>query len=91
MKHLFLILVALILVSCASIKPVKFVGPNGSEAYTMKCSGLGRTLEKCYVKAGQVCPSGYNVVNRSSSTVATTINGQLLAAPQHNLTIECKS
>ena len=85
-----IVAVSMLLVSCASIKPQSFIGPNGKQAYTMRCSGLGRTLEMCYQKAGEVCPSGYGIVGQNSSTVAVPINGSFIAAPQHNLTIECK-
>ncbi len=81
----------LILASCASIDPQQFVGPSGKTAYSMRCSGMGRSLDACYKKAGEVCPSGYSILDRASGTVAmTTSTGALLAAPQHNLAIECK-
>ena len=41
-------------VGCASVAPVKFVGPNGKAAYSMRCSGMGRSMEECYQKAGEV-------------------------------------
>lgn len=81
----------LVLASCASIDPQPFVGPSGKTAYSMRCSGMGRSLDACYKKAGEVCPSGYSIIDRASGTVAmTTSTGALLAAPQHNLAIECK-
>jgi hypothetical protein len=33
------------------------LGPLGKTAYSMKCSGMDRTLEQCYVKAGEVSPN----------------------------------
>lgn len=82
--------ISISLASCASINPVSFKGPNGKQAYTMRCSGMGRTLEMCYQKAGEVCPNGYNIVGQNSSIVAVPVNGSFMAAPQHNLSIECK-
>lgn len=82
---------AFLLASCASIDPVPFNGPNGRQAYSMKCSGMGRTLDACYVKAGELCPAGYNIVDRTTGTVAVpTMNGGFMAAPQHSLAVECK-
>ena len=89
-KHTIIAAISLFLVSCASINPVSFQGPNGKQAYTMRCSGIGRTLEMCYQKAGEVCPGGYNIIGQDSSTVAVPINGSIMAAPRQNLTIECK-
>lgn len=79
-----------LLSGCAVIKPQPFKGPDGGQAYTMKCSGFGRTLEKCYQKSGEICPNGYSIVNQSSSTIAIPSGNSFIAAPQHNLTIECK-
>lgn len=84
------IFVLAFVVSCASIEPMQFVGPNGKTAYSMRCSGMGKTLDACYKKAGEICPNGYNIIDRSSNTVAVPVNGSFMAAPQHNIAIECK-
>ncbi len=90
MKFLTSALLVLMLAGCASIKPVPFKGPNGNKAYSMHCSGMGRTLGKCYQKAGEVCPNGYSIVGQNTSTIAVPYNGSFVAAPQHSLTIECR-
>jgi hypothetical protein len=59
------------LVACAAIEPQQFVGPNNKTAYSMKCSGMGRTLDACYKKAGGICPGGYNIIDRATGTVGT--------------------
>lgn len=82
--------VCLGLSACASITPVRISGPNGRAAYTMKCSGMGRTIEACYQKAGEVCPAGWTVVDRSTGTVGMPVNGGFMLAPRYSLTIECK-
>ncbi len=52
---------------------------------------MGRTLDACYMKAGELCPSGYNILDRASGTVAVPVSGGgIIAAPQHNLAVECK-
>ena len=90
MKVRYLALV-LLLTACAAIEPQQFVGPNGKTAYSMRCSGMGRTLDACYKKACEVCPSGYTIVDRASGTIAVPVTGGgMIAAPQHNLAIECK-
>jgi len=90
MKKSSIILIALSLASCAAIEPKQFIGPNGKIAYSMRCSGMGRTLDACYQKAGEVCSNGYTIIDRASGTVAVPVNGSIMAAPQHNLAIECK-
>lgn len=78
--------ITLLLSACSATKQQQFVGPNGKTAYSMRCSGI----ERCYKKAGEICPSGYTIVDRASGTVAVPVNGGIMAAPQHNLAIECK-
>lgn len=80
----------LMLTSCASVTPREFRGPNGRTAYSMRCSGMGRTLDDCYQKAGELCPGGYTIIDRASGTVAVPVSGGIVATPQHNLAIECK-
>ena len=89
-KNISIITTVIFATSCASISPQKFVGPNGKTAYSMRCSGMGRTLDACYKKAGEICPQGYTIIDRASGTVAVPINGSFMAAPQHNIAIECK-
>jgi len=83
-------LILLVLVGCASITPHQVRGPSGRDAYTMSCSGMGRTLERCYAKAGEICPSGYSIVDRSSDPVMVPTAYGALAASEDTLIIECK-
>lgn len=90
MKNIVIIALGATLFGCASIDPKPFSGPSGKQGYSMRCSGMGRTLEACYQKAGELCKMGYSIVDRTSSTVAVPVNGSIMAAPQHSLAIECK-
>jgi len=74
------------LTGCAGIEPKPIQGPNGRPGYTMACSGLGRSIDACYEKAGTLCPNGYNVVDRPASYWAT----QDVAGTRQGLVIECK-
>ena len=65
----------------------EFKGPNGNPAYSMNC---GNDLNRCYQKAGEVCPAGYNIIDRSTATAAVPYGGAIIAAPQHTLAIECR-
>lgn len=90
LKQIPLVLIPLFLASCAAIEPQQFVGPNSKAAYSMKCSGMGRTLDACYKKAGELCPGGYNIVDRASGAVGVPMNGGTMMSTQHNIAIECK-
>ncbi len=89
-KYLMLVIASLLMTACASIDPISIKGPDGKQGYTMKCSGMGRTIEQCYQKAGELCSNGYIVVGQDNSTIAVPVNGSIMAAPRRNLTIECK-
>ena len=85
----------LALVSCAMflfvlegcVRTQEFKGPNGRTAYSMSC---GNRLGACYERAGEVCPNGYDILDRASGTVAAPFRGGMVATQQHNLAIECK-
>lgn len=54
-----------VMTACAEVHPREFRGPNGKTAYSMRCSGMGRTLDDCYQKAGELCPVGYYIIDRA--------------------------
>ncbi len=70
------------LIGCMSISPTSFKGPSRKQAYSMICSGMGKTMDAYYRKAGEVCPNGYNIINRNSSTVGFMNQGTLMMAPR---------
>lgn len=81
-----LIGVSMFLISCGDVNPVAFQGPNGLPAYSMKCSGMGRTMSDCYSAAGGLCPAGYSIIVQETGIIAVSLsNGRLLAAPQKNI------
>lgn len=73
MRSTFLMSVVLVALAGCAIAPQQVRGPDGKTAYAMRCSGAGRTLEACYEKAGDVCPTGYSVVDRSSGLQQTLV------------------
>ena len=82
MKYLIVLFIScFVLIGCAEVITSKFPGPNGRTAYNMKCSGMGRTMDKCYLTASQVCPKGYDIIE----TIAT--GGEY---PKRSMAIECK-
>ena len=78
----------LLLAACTVIDPQQFVGPNGKAAYSMRC---GDALDACYKKSGEICPSGYVIIDRATGTIAVPVYGSgTIATPEHTLVIECK-
>ena len=81
LKFIFGLALLVSVTSCLSIKPVVFSGPNANTAYSMRCSGGGRTLDDCYVKAGELCPKGFTVVGQATGTIAAPFKDSIVAAP----------
>lgn len=82
-------LVVLLLAGCA-VQPKPFSGPNGRPAYWMECSGEGKTLHDCLVKAGEVCPRGYDVVAQSSGPAGAMAGGYGAIGARESLAVECR-
>ena len=53
---------AVALSGCA-VTATQIYGRDGLPYQYVECRGLWRTLEDCYQKASQVCPSGYRIDN----------------------------
>ena len=79
-----------VLLAACAIDSKPFNGPNARQAYSMNCSGFGRTLSRCYKKAGELCPGGYNIVDLLTGTVVVPVNNSIMAAPKNHMAIECK-
>ena len=64
-----LILTALaLLAGCASATQVQ--APNGQPAYLVKCGNAVKS--KCADKAAELCPGGYQVLNRNADPYTDT-------------------
>jgi hypothetical protein len=61
MKYLFLMLLV-VLAGCASVKQVK--APDGEVAYLVQCGKAATSA--CTSKANDVCPHGYDLIDRNS-------------------------
>ena len=92
MKTLWALAALIVLADgCASINPVPFNGPNGRQAYSMQCSGMGRTSEACYQMAGKLCPQGYSIVDSRSDIIGVPSgHGGMMIAPKRSLAVECR-
>ena len=83
--------IGLFISACAPVTPNSFNGPNGRQAYSMQCSGFGRTMDACLKKAGEMCPNGYSVIDRGSNSVAyASATGPFMMMPKESLAVECK-
>jgi len=91
MKNLLLLLLV-VLAGCASAKQVK--GPNGEIAYLVQCGNAVK--DKCTEKAADLCPNGYNLIDRNSDLydVLTKVGNagklEIKADTTTTMLIQCK-
>jgi hypothetical protein len=86
MRATLSLILLFVLAGCAGIEPRQFNGPNARPAYTMTCSESGRTLAACYQKAGELCKSGYTILDQPTNVYATGMTKSTL----QGLVVECK-
>ncbi len=81
------------LAGCAApVSVSNIVGPDGRTAYVMKCSGMGRDRSSCLARAGELCPTGYTVVDDDSKTGGALVTGNMMMIARRDyLTVSCKS
>ena len=53
------LLLAVLLVGCSSARPIML--PSGRTGYYVKCR---MQEEKCYLRAAQMCPGGYRIIDQ---------------------------
>ncbi len=90
MKYITLIsLSSLLLSSCATIEPLPITGPSGNQGFSMDCV---TSTPNCFLKAGQLCPNGYDIIDHSStsSIVVPHYGAYPMNVTSESLTIECK-
>jgi hypothetical protein len=76
---------ALALSGCA-VTPERIAGPDGKDAYFLKC-GVGMdAAKKCLIAAAQTCPGGYTVVDKTSQVLPS----QWGPVSAITMTVSCK-
>lgn len=82
----------LALVSCVGAE--KIVLPDGGTGYTIGCGGTQHSWNSCYKKAGEVCPGGYEPIERQSTNrpyAAATQQGLVSGSSEgRTMVIRCK-
>jgi hypothetical protein len=93
MKNILSLVSILFIFSCATSKEI--VLPSGEKGYTVNCGTYeGNTWSACYEKAGEICPTGYDILEKIESNdkqlVATGNLLQTLDDDKRSLVISCK-
>lgn len=93
MKNILSLVSILFIFSCATSKEI--VLPSGEKGYTVNCGTYeGNSWSACYEKAGEICPTGYDILEKIESNdkqlVATGNLLQTLDDDKRSLVISCK-
>lgn len=93
MKNILSLVSILFIFSCATSKEI--VLPSGEKGYTVNCGTYeGNSWSACYEKAGEICPTGYDILEKIESNdkqlVATGNLLQTLDDDKRGLVISCK-
>src|SRR5262245_42339708 len=92
-----ILLAPLLLTACAVAKPTNL--PDGRQGLSISCDGQGVGMNVCWEKAGELCPRGYDIVNKeheSTPTGSTTwgrytgLVGNYGATSNKSIMIACK-
>lgn len=79
-------LAALLLLSGCAITPQPVAGPDGKNAYFMKCGAGADAPFRCMSKAAEICPGGYEILGNNSQIVPS----QWGAVSMQSMTVACK-
>ena len=74
-----------LLSGCVQVREIK--GPDGKAALALKCGDA----TACYQKAGELCPNGYDFVDKNNANVIVPVNGSVVGGTQTTLVVECKA
>lgn len=85
MRYIFLLSAAALLTGCTTVTPVS--GPDGRQAFSIQC---GNDRTRCLKKAGDLCPTGYRVVDNSSTMIGAPVNGSFMMTNKEVVTVSCK-
>jgi hypothetical protein len=84
----------LIIVTCLFISAcataTKITLPNGDSGYDISCAGTGVSVSECFRKAGEVCPSGYDVIASHNQGGNIYWQGQYITTSDKGMLITCK-
>lgn len=87
------IICALLIAGCATSTPIK-TGPGPGE-YFIECNGLAVPWSKCFAKANESCPNGYELVEQATENGPITGSyaggvGAVGQAQYKHLRVKCK-
>jgi len=78
---------AVLLVGCVPARVTSVNGPNGRPAYVLRC---GLHTERCYERAGDLCPHGYDMFDQATGAAVVGTRNGLVGGTRTTLLVECR-
>lgn len=82
MRRVILLAALLLPASCNTTSARQFTAPDGRPAHLVQCDTVALSMADCYAKATELCPSGYDLLNRTEQAGNRVIR---------NIEIACKT
>jgi hypothetical protein len=91
MRRPTLWVICVILTGCTTARPIGL--PSGDQGEIIRCNGIQHSLEDCYIKAGEVCPNGYDVLTGGETfgpnSKLAALGGNNVGAIDRSLIVHC--
>ena len=81
------LMMGLAVLAAGCVDVTSTAGADGKPRYTIDCDGESGG---CFDKAGDLCPGGYYLIERSSGTNAVPYTAGVIAAPHTQIVVECR-
>ena len=79
------------LCACTTARPIGLA--NGTKGQLIGCSGVQHSMNDCFIKAGEICPAGYDVVSGGegygSNSKFAALGGNNVGAIDRSLIVHC--
>ncbi len=89
MKKTFLLIALVSIGGCAKVKTL--TTPNGNTGYYISCNGMAVGMDVCYKKAGNICPSGYSIIDGENKGGLVVMPTYIGGVSRKGIIIECKT
>ena len=76
-----------LLAGCVPVRVNEVKGPDGKAALALNCGNA----TDCYQKAGELCPAGYDFVDRNYASNVWVSDGYFWGGSVTTLVVECKA
>lgn len=79
----------IMLISCANVQSYT-LEENGKQLHKLTCGGFNSSLEKCKLKAYELCENDFKLLSHNKEEYPDVGDG-IFYPPKHHITVQCES